>query len=769
MMMLKYLYISLLLLSNLLLLSQENKSIGTWKQYLPLNSSTSVAYSSKYIYSNTGNSIIKCDKNTKSVELLDKTNSLSETTISKIAFDETTSTLVILYSSSAIDLYNESDNSIYTINDIKNKTISGSKSLNNIFFDNGLAYISTGFSIQVIDLEKQEFKEAYYIGSSSSTVTCTDVSIFNGKIYVCTNEGLKVIAKNNPGILNSINWQNINLTGVIPNQVPKYTEVFNGKLYLIQQDSLYCFDGLLWTNLGQEKYWKTIDMAASPNELILTQWKDSSSVILSTRILKYALDMSKSTFQSTDMNRPVQFIADNNVYYAADNWRGLEIVSGSTVESINVNSPKSNSAFSLTIDNDILYVAAGSHNGSFNYTFNANGYSIYNNGWWNSYDNTNTPILNNVFDIISITPDSKAKKTYYSSLLNGLIVQDENGYILYDNTNSIIEVALGDPRPRVSDTKMDKKGNVIILNNSTPNPIKAIDPDGNWYVINGTSGVLDLKKMIIDQNDQMWISVNKGTSLMVVDKGDISTTTDDKSITLGTSVGNGDLPNATVYSMVEDVEGDIWVGTGAGIAIFYCASNMLSSNGGCDAQKILVQRDGYNEYLFEKQIVRALAVDGANRKWVGTTNGVWLISADGKDEILNFNVLNSPLPSNEIFDIKVDPKTGDVYIATDAGLVSYRGDATYGGEEHEDVVVYPNPVRPDYVGPIAVKGLVNDANIKITDIGGGLIWQGKANGGQAIWDGKNYNGVKAKTGIYLVYSLSNDGKEHYCAKIAFIN
>ena len=114
-----------------------------------------------------------------------------------------------------------------------------------------------------------------------------------------------------------------------------------------------------------------------------------------------------------------------------------------------------------------------------------------------------------------------------------------------------------------------------------------------------------------------------------------------------------------------------FLGIGAGIAIFYCASNMLSSNGGCDAQKILVQRDGYNEYLFEKQIVRALAVDGANRKWVGTTNGVWLISADGKDEILNFNVLNSPLPSNEIFDIKVDPKTGDVYIATDAGLVSY--------------------------------------------------------------------------------------------------
>jgi hypothetical protein len=256
---------------------------------------------------------------------------------------------------------------------------------------------------------------------------------------------------------------------------------------------------------------------------------------------------------------------------------------------------------------------------------------------------------------------------------------------------------------------------------------------------------------------------------MVVDKGDITTPTDDKAIAFTTSVGSGALPSEFINDLVEDLEGDIWLATAAGIGVFYCSSSVLSSSNRCDAQKILVQRDGYNEYLFEKQLVRAIAIDGANRKWVGTTSGLWLISADGKDEILNFNASNSPLPSSDIYDIAVDDKTGIVYIATEGGLVSYQGDATLGGEEHTDVLVYPNPVRPDYTGPIAVKGLVNDANIKITDVSGGLIWQGKANGGQAIWDGKNYNGEKAKTGIYLVYSLSNDGKEHYCAKIAFIN
>ena len=766
----KFLITHLLLFTSCLLLAQQNKSIGTWKQHLPLNSSYSIAYSENYIYTSTGNSILKYDKNTKAVEILDKTNSLSEIAIGKIAFDPNTSTLVIMYTSSSIDLYNEKENTIFTINDIKNKTITGSKSLNNIFINEGLAYISTGFSIQVIDLVKQEFKEAYYLGGVGGYVECYDVSIFNNNIYVCTKEGLKFISKNNPGILNSLNWQNINLTGVIPNQIPQFTEVFNNKLYLLQKDSLYSYDGIAWINLGSDKYWITKDMIATTTELILTQWKDSASIILGNRTKKYPITMLPEFFQSNEIYRPLQCLKDiNGYYYYADEWRGLAVVDGEKVTVVKINSPKYSSTFYLKMDKEKLYVAAGSHNGSFNYTFNAGGFSTYENGWWNTFDFTNTPILNNVFDIISITPDSKSNKTYFSSLLNGLIIYDGTNYTLYDHTNSILEQALGDPRSRVSDVKIDKNGNAIILNNGAPNPIKAIDKNGNWYTLNGTPGVQDIKRLIIDQNDQLWISVNKGTSLMVVDKGDIATTSDDKSITLGIGIGNGALPNATVLSMVEDLEGDIWVGTGAGIAIFYCASNILSANGACDAQKILVQRDGYNEYLFEKQAVRALAIDGANRKWVGTTNGAWLISADGKDEILNFNTVNSPLPSNEIFDITVDNITGEVYFATAAGLISYRGDATFGGIEHENVLVYPNPVRPDYTGPIAVKGLVNDANIKITDIAGGLIWQGKANGGQAIWDGKNYNGVKAKTGIYLVYSLSDDGKEHFCAKIAFIN
>jgi hypothetical protein len=749
----------------------QNNSIGTWQMHLPLNASNSIAVSSDYVYSSTGSSILKYNRSDESVEIFDKTNGLNELLITKIAYDKTTKSLVILYTNSVIDILDEKENSIYSINDIKNKTVAGDKTLNDVYFNNGLAYISTGFSVQVLDLIKKEFKEAYYIGNTGGNILCLDFTIYNNTFYAATQSGLKSISINNPGILNYVNWQNISTSGAIPNQVPQKLEIFNNKLYLILSDTLYTYDGTSWSKIGAEKYWTTKDMTSTDSELLLTQWRDSSTIISDKRILKYNTSMTASSYSLNTMFRPLQAIslgADD--YFIADLWRGLTKVKSSNISLVNLNSPDTKNAFAISIQNSNLYVANGSYDGSVNYTFTLGGYAIFIDRWWNNFNVYNTPVLADVYDIVSVTPDEKSKKIYCSSLFSGLIVIDENnGNVLYNKDNSILEYALGDARSRVTDTKIDKEGNVFILNNSAPNPIKAIDKNGNWHTINGVPGVLGLKKMIVDQYGQLWITVRGSTSLMVVDKGDITTPTDDKAIAFTTSVGSGALPSEFINDLVEDLEGDIWLATAAGIGVFYCSSSVLSSSNRCDAQKILVQRDGYNEYLFEKQLVRAIAIDGANRKWVGTTSGLWLISADGKDEILNFNASNSPLPSSDIYDIAVDDKTGIVYIATEGGLVSYQGDATLGGEEHTDVLVYPNPVRPDYTGPIAVKGLVNDANIKITDVSGGLIWQGKANGGQAIWDGKNYNGEKAKTGIYLVYSLSNDGKEHYCAKIAFIN
>jgi len=186
----------------------------------------------------------------------------------------------------------------------------------------------------------------------------------------------------------------------------------------------------------------------------------------------------------------------------------------------------------------------------------------------------------------------------------------------------------------------------------------------------------------------------------------------------------------------------------------------------------LVEQDGHFQYLLETEVVTAIAVDGANRKWIGTQKaGVFLMSEDGTEQILHFDENSSPLLSNNITSIAINHETGEVFFGTDKGIISYKSTATKGSDKFkkEDVYAYPNPVREDYEGIIAIKGLVTNAVVKITDISGTLIYETIAEGGQAIWNGKNFNGEKAHTGVYLVFASNEDGSETIVTKILVIN
>ncbi len=220
---------------------------------------------------------------------------------------------------------------------------------------------------------------------------------------------------------------------------------------------------------------------------------------------------------------------------------------------------------------------------------------------------------------------------------------------------------------------------------------------------------------------------------------------------LKSGAGFGNLPGTSVFAIAEDIEGEIWVGTDEGVAVFYSPNDILTDDRS-DAQQILVNVDGYVQYLLETEIVKAIAIDGANKKWFGTERaGVFLLSADGTEQIHHFTEDNSPLFSNNITSLAINEKTGEVFIGTAKGLISYKSTATGGGTTNDSVYAYPNPVRPGYGGPIAIKGLVRDAIVKITDITGSVIYETRAEGGQAIWNGYSFDGRKASTGVYLVF------------------
>jgi hypothetical protein len=210
------------------------------------------------------------------------------------------------------------------------------------------------------------------------------------------------------------------------------------------------------------------------------------------------------------------------------------------------------------------------------------------------------------------------------------------------------------------------------------------------------------------------------------------------------------------------------VGTTDGIGVIQCPGQAFDGQV-CDALWPVVPNGNFAGYLFKGQEVRSIAVDGADRKWVATRNGVFLISAEGEKVIYRFTEENSPLLSSDVKKIAIDGKTGEVYFATLKGICSFRGTATEGKDINNDVLVFPNPVPPGFAGTIAIRGLVNNAIVKITELDGRLVYQTRALGGQVIWYGRNYRGQKISSGAYLVLVTGEDRKERMATKIFFIS
>jgi hypothetical protein len=303
------------------------------------------------------------------------------------------------------------------------------------------------------------------------------------------------------------------------------------------------------------------------------------------------------------------------------------------------------------------------------------------------------------------------------------------------------------------------------------NNLHKLSPGGEWESFSLTSVTGDnVGKLIVTRNDDKWIQVPRGKDAYVVnaDGSEI------KRLLVTSYFNNGqqEITNRMndVYCLTEDREGAIWIGTSKGVAVYNSPRRIWEEGNLYAIQPSLDLNDGLYHPLLETEMITAIAVDGANRKWIGTQNsGVYLVSETGENEILNFNSENSPLLSNNITALAINQISGEVFIGTSEGLISYKGDAIAGKDTYAGVYVYPNPVRETWDGPVTITGLVEDTDIKITDISGNLVHQSKSLGGQAVWDGKNLNGNRVKTGVYLVFCTDSFGEQTHIEKLLFIN
>ncbi|HMO31597.1 MAG TPA: two-component regulator propeller domain-containing protein [Lacibacter sp.] len=742
--------------------------VGQWRDHLEFRPATWVSVSADRIYAASRFGVFMVDRADGNVERYSKVNGLSDIGVRAMRYQESSGKLLIAYNNSNLDVLYRND--VINIPYIRRSNISGDKRINEIFFDADRAYLSTGLGVIVVNLTRYEISATWFLGNNGAQVRVNGFAADNQFFYAGTEEGLKAAPRSSTSLEDFRNWTLLSNANGLPNGPVNKVFVVGGKLFVQYFNSLYVRNGVNWDLVLNDGY-NWVNVNAGDNTLLIcgerNGWQERRITVVDAASGAVTRVIQSSPFTEF----PYQATQRGNEIFLADFGKGLVRINGTSFTTIALNSPYGALDGDLLFHNNTLYVAGGSINEAWNYLFNGTGFFTFQNNTWTDYNRFTLPWMDTVFDIITVAVDPRDGRVYAGSFGGGLVeFRSPTNYTLYKQ-GSPVEVAVGDPNNhRVGGLAFDQENNLWFSNFGAVNNVGVKKADGSWKKFRVPFLIpFDMTgAILIDDFNQKWIQVPQGNGLVCFNHGSsIDNTGDDRWRWFRTGRGNGNLPGNFVNTMAKDKDGFIWLGTDKGIAIIQCPGEVFSSNG-CEAFQPVVQQDNFAGLLFENEDVKAIAVDGANRKWVGTRNGVWLLSPDGDKVIQRFTAENSPLLSNEIIRIAIDPGTGEVFFSTFNGICSYRGTATEGKTVNETLLAFPNPVPPGYGGTIAIRGVASNSIVKITELNGRLVYQTRALGGQAVWNGRDYRGNRVASGVYLVLVSDETGQQKASTRIVFI-
>lgn len=723
---------------------QADIPIGTWRIHTSYHAINSIAVSNEMIFGAAGNGVMVVDRSDNSISTYSKLNGLSGSSITCITYDEITSLLLVVYSDGRFDVV-DPDNNITGFDPTANAAFTGSKKINDVYVHNSKAYLAADYGVVVFDLGRRQITETWRdLGKQGETLSIIQCTIAEDSIFLATKNG--VIAgdlRNN--LLDFNNWRRFS-EGVFSGPV-ECIAYFNGAIYAaIDNSGIHSYKNGGWVVKDYLRESLFSAMHASPGKLLIAE---------ANKLWELSVVDELVEIRSPLIEQPRAVFTDqNNGIWIGDGQNGLiSNASGNFVNYL-ANGLSNEKISRLGYDQGVIYALGGGYSESGMALGNIGRVDKLSDGIW-SFENSA------LHDLTDLAIDQNTKKMYRSSFGFGVEEKDTQGTVrTFDESNS----------PLVNTNSATGFVNVTALENS---------PEGLWVANYGADKSLHLFKnndtwesfsfpitaskyplqLLSDFSGNVWMSLNPalGGGVFVFNR------TGNTSAYLTDVVGSGGLPAKAVHSMAVDRDGMVWVGTDQGVGFYINPSEVFSAT--VDAIKPIFE----SRFLLKDDKVTAIAVDGGNRKWMGTERGVWLFNSTGEKLIYNFTSQNSPLLSNGIRDIEINDQSGEVFFATDEGLVSFRAGATESNSSFQSVKVFPNPVTSNFAGTVGISGLATDSIIKITDISGKLVWQTQSNGGTATWDVRDYKGQRAATGVYLIFSITQDAGESIVAKIAVVD
>lgn len=770
----KFVLTALLLVAALM--GRAQSAIGEWQDHHSFVCGRHVYATSDRVYVSTRMAMFYYDKNEYSLTSMTKVKGLSDVGISTFAYDEETECLAIAYTNSGIDF--KRDGQVHYVADIRRSNISGDKQIYHIRFDGGKAYLACGFGIVVIDLSTYEVVDTYYLGEDGDHAVVYDVAFTDSLIVAGTDNGFLAAPKASRRLHIYNTWTRDTITPMKGMSVRTLEVNPNrGHYWLLalactdNPDSLTSFfqsDNGRWGSWGSGKI---TSLRCHNGRIVLSRY--SSVEVYSEN---YQLVDTLGSLPSYAMAAwDADFDADSTLWLGHE-WAGLLRVPYRSGRATNYypDGPTCNDyVYSLTVTPKSLYLCPGGKLPTYENAYLTGDINTFAKGRWSSL--SRGAYHGVVSDVINVAVDP-TNEDHISATAWGCGVLDIKNNTLQTlfgkvNTNGVLTPYVNGSFTslRVGGLAYDREGNLWITNSLVDNGLVVRYANGDWKAFNTSAMVrgAEIDKIIWDSvNNYKWfagranrIYVHDGESRMAY---------------VNPNHGSK-METHAVNCLVQDHNGDIWIGTDKGIKVIYDGYNAFNNGGNgeqapVNCSNILFNEDGINEYLMAYENISCIVVDGANRKWVGTSNnGLYLISANGTEQLQHFTMSNSPLASDKVLTLAVHPESGILYVGTDRGLQSYRSTATEAEQEPKDNIhAFPNPVRPDYDGPIAIKGFTRNALVHITDAAGHVVFTTQAYGGQAIWDGRTLSGERAASGPYFVFASDRYGKMRSVTKILIV-
>jgi len=735
------------ILTSSLLAAQNEIPIGWWRTHFSYRDASHVAVAESGVYCAGPNTLFFMDLQDLNLQRISKIDGLSETGISSIAHNPELNILVIAYSNGNIDLLR--NNQISNISTIHKNTIEESKAINHILFNNNLAYLATDFGVVVVDLLKNEVMEGYQdIGKNGETISVNFGSIFRDTLFLATEQGV-IGGSLNPAVnlQDFRNWKRTSPDGIPDSPVSTIASNESQLLATIDNQGIYSYNGSRWDKLDYEPS-QDFHYADSGSPILIAEDQSILFISENNHIEKQV---------HTIFPQPQAASLRNNVVWIADSVNGLATNRMGDYISLFPAGPFSDSIRSVHYQGEVIIGLPPGYDRFRNPIGTKLGFYFFDDGEWSNFNASglsNTLSFPHTRDLVDIVYRQIDNKYYLASFGQGIIEWEPEGEI---RILTIGENVL------ISSIAVDDQGMVWSTNFGNPNPIHRYDPQNeSWtaFTSDFQAGKYPLDLQIAGNGD-LWLRLDplQGGGIMVFNPES------DQQRHLTDMVNEGGLPDRNINDLQIDQNGQVWLGTDNGIFHYLFPFDILTSQD-VNASPVLIN----GRPLLASEPVNCIAVDGGNRKWIGTENGIWLVSASGDQVINTFNIDNSPLPSNSILSMAINHQSGEVFVVTDLGMVSFRGSATAGDNlPKETVRIFPNPVDREFNGQVGISGLLRNAVVKISDIRGALVVEIKAAGGTAVWDVNDYQGRRVESGVYLVFSSSEDGTETFIGKIAVIN